>query len=361
MTRRFPRRNPLLSASVLLLASALIAPLAFLSGDDPPAPTAAQVAAADPDFLIQGEYVGVLEREGEPEMFGLQVVALGGGQFEAAGFRGGLPGAGWDKGAKLRFAGRRGGEGAVLAAKDGPGALRLTVAPAGSGGGDLAHLLVHGERDRVIGRLERVIRKSPTLGEKPPPGAIVLFDGNSSESFRTAKDAPAKMSGDRLLRLDRGSGGLFTRRAHGSCRLHLEFRLPFEPARRGQDRANGGCYLQGRYEVQILDSFGLEGKENECGGVYSSGKDPEVNMAFPPMSWQTFDLEFTVAAHDAAGKKTASARLSVWHNGVQVYRDLPIDHATTAAPSPEGQQPLPLYLQDHGHEVFFRNLWLVER
>jgi hypothetical protein len=205
-----------------------------------------------------------------------------------------------------------------------------------------------------------VVRTSPTLGRKAPEGAVVLFDGTTAEHFETKNGRRRPPIVDRTLQLTGGSGGFFTARPHGSGSLHLEFRLPFEPEGRGQGRANSGCYLQSRYEVQILDSFGLEAMEDRCGGVYSSGQHPRVNMCFPPLSWQTFDIDFTAAVFDE-GNCTSEARLTVRHNGVLVYEDLEIDHRTTAAPEEKGPDPKPLYLQDHGHEVRFRNIWMVER
>lgn len=145
-----------------------------------------------------------------------------------------------------------------------------------------------------------------------------------------------------------------------SYTLHLEFQLPYMPAARGQGRGNSGCYAQGRYEVQILDSFGLDGLNNECGGIYSV-KAPGVNMCFPPLAWQTYDIDFTAAKYDSDGKKTADAKLTVKHNGVEIHKDVSIPKTTTAAPVAEGPEPGPLYLQDHGNPVRFRNIWVVEK
>ena len=128
------------------------------------------------------------------------------------------------------------------------------------------------------------------------------------------------------------------------------------PYARGQARANSGVYIQRRYEVQILDSFGLKGVHNECGGLYRQ-QEPDVNMCFPPLSWQTYDIEFTAAQWNAAGEKTANARLTVLHNGEPIHRNRELRNKTGAG-KPEGPEPLPIYLQDHGNPVQFRNVWL---
>jgi hypothetical protein len=153
--------------------------------------------------------------------------------------------------------------------------------------------------------------------------------------------------------------GVTSKQKFGNCKLHIEFRLPYMPKATGQGRGNSGCYLQGRYEVQILDSFGLTGKNNECGGIYSI-KDTDQNMCFPPLAWQTYDIDYTAATFGADGKKTKNARITVKHNGVVVQDNVELDHATTAAPVAEGPTPGPLYLQNHGNPIRFRNIWLVE-
>ena len=141
-------------------------------------------------------------------------------------------------------------------------------------------------------------------------------------------------------------------------KLHLEFRLPFKPFDRGQGRGNSGLYMKGRYETQILDSFGLEGKNNECGGVYSISA-PSVNMCLPPLVWQTYDIDFTEARYDDAGKKVENARMTVLLNGVKVHENLELPRGTTAHPVKEGPEPGPIYLQSHGNPVRFRNIWVL--
>ena len=116
--------------------------------------------------------------------------------------------------------------------------------------------------------------------------------------------------------------------------------------------------------MQILDSFGLEGKVDEAGCIYKVA-DPQVNMCFPPLSWQTYDIDFKEARFDDVGKKTANARMSVYHNGVLIHDDQEIPKEyTTAAPMKdklEGDPDKRHYLQDHGHEILYRNIWVLEK
>ena len=219
---------------------------------------------AGPDYQIQGEYAG--------KRAGVQVIALGDGKFRAVIHKGGLPGAGWDKGKKIELNGATSATGADFPKADG-WAVRIN-------GGKL-HLTAAGSDTR---ELQAVNRKSPTLGSKPPKGAIVLFNGTDAKQFK-----PGKMTKDGLL--EQGANSVKQFQSH---RLHVEFKLPFKAKARGQGRGNSGCYLQARYEVQVLDSFGLAGKHNECGGIYSI-KPPDVNMCLPPLAWQTYDIDFTAA------------------------------------------------------------------
>lgn len=200
-----------------------------------------------------------------------------------------------------------------------------------------------------IGELKKIERSSPTLGAKAPAGAIVLFDGTSPDNFEGGR-----ITEDGLL-----VQGPKSKQTFGSGTLHVEFRTPFMPEARGQGRGNSGCYLQGRYETQVLDSFGLEGKDNECGGIYSI-KSPDLNMCFPPLAWQTYDIDFTEARYDG-GKKVEDATMTVKHNGVLIQKDVKLTHATTAAPVAEGPEPGPVYLQDHGNPVRYRNIWFLEK
>ena len=291
---------------------------------------------ADADFALQGEYAGTIATDEGQAKEGVQVIALGKGRFRAVAYHGGLPGDGWDGNEKIEVEGSA-EVGAVVFSSDGvtgrlaDGKLTITAADG-----------------QLIGTLNKIERKSPTLGAKPPAGAVVLFDGTSADAFKGGR-----MTDDGLL-----MEGVTSKATFGSHRLHIEFRLPYQPEDRGQGRGNSGIYLQGRYEVQMLDSFGLAGKDNECGGVYSIA-DPDVNMCLPPLAWQTYDVEFTAGKYDADGKPVAHPRMTVRHNGVVVHDDLELPHSTTASPLKAGSGPGPVFLQNHGCPVRYRNIWVL--
>ena len=210
-------------------------------------------------------------------------------------------------------------------------------------------MTIASDKGDKLGELKHVVRESPTIGAKPPEGAVILFDGSNADAW-----AGGKMTDDKLL-----IQGPTTKQKFGDFTLHVEFRLPYMPEAGGQGRGNSGVYMQGRYEVQVLDSFGLKGENNECGGIYTI-KAPAVNMCFPPLSWQTYDIVYTAAKYEE-GKKVKNAFATVKHNGVLIQDNTELTHATTAAPVGEGAEPGPIYLQDHGNPVRYRNVWIVAK
>lgn len=299
------------------------------------------VVVANPDFALQGEYLGPIRFGLSSQQAGLQVVALGDGTFRGVLLIGGLPGAGWDRRTEFPLSGETRNGAAVLHTSQAP-ELMVEVHP-----GPQGRARVIGAGGVQIADLPRIHRISPTLGAHPPAQSIILFDGSASTQLEGAQ-----RTSDRLLK-----AGATTAMPVGDFQLHVEFRTPFMPSARGQARGNSGVYVQRRYEVQILDSFGLKGVENECGALYRQQR-PDVNMCFPPLSWQTYDIWFIAARWDDAGQKIANARITVLHNGVPVHTDRELPDKTGAG-QPESPADLPIHFQFHGDAVHYRNLWLV--
>lgn len=299
-------------------------------------PTYTDPAKAGADFALQGEYVGTLtEADGKQVRFGVQVVARGDGRFDAVGYRGGLPGAGGDPKSRIKASDTK---------PDGAG-----VFPDLLGGAVIEKntLKISNADGKTAGVLKRVHRKSPTLGAKPPKGATVLF-GDNVNDFK-----PGTTTTDKLL-------DVFLRRNHQTSdyrfkrdfQLHLEFRTPYMPFHRGQDRGNSGVHLPGIREIQVLDTFGEEGKKDECGAFYG-WKPPAVNMCFPPLSWQTYDVDVKVATFDDRGNSASPTVVTVRHNGIVIHDQV----EQTRRRKVDG----PLRLQYHDNPVHYRNIWVVEK
>lgn len=328
---------------------------------------------------LQGEYHGGTGAK----KLGVQVVARGDDHFHALVFTGGLPGDGWD-GKAYAFLDRG-------ALKDGKVAFRSAPEAAEAIALMLSETGIEGTKagDKVA--LTKVERKSPTLGQAAPSGAIILFGGKDLSEWQDRSEmepstSPVLYNGSLLA-------GLETKRKFKDYTLHLEFMHGFEPENIPWRRADSGVYLHQRYEVAIGDSFGFDfdltgwdgpvapsffaarllkgekfavfnGTKSKtppvmCGSIFRSA--PKVpNYCYPPLAWQTLDIDFRAPRFDEAGKKTEPAMVSSKLNGLAV-----VDQQKVGGPTAHGAKgdvaEASIWLQGYQRTVLFRNIWLVEK
>jgi len=337
------------------------------------------------DFTIQGEYLATVEGH----TVGLHIIADGGGKFRAVAYVGGLPGDGWKAGEpRMLGTAELKGEEIAFTMTEGRGTVagqdvkmpeqikatgKITIerpqggqgGVGGQGGGQFfrgAPVKIEIATPAMV--FEKQFRRSPTLGLAPPTGAVGLFDGTNLDKFEPGarinepqtqgqgQQGQGQRGGNRNTLWAEATAKPFEKKPY---KMHVEFMLSYMPQARGQARSNSGVYIDERYECQVLDSFGLEGENNECGGFYQVAK-PLVNMCYPPLTWQTYDFEFTPAKYDG-DKKVANARVTVKHNGVLIHDNIEFQKETPGRKK-EGPEPLGVYLQGHGNKVQYRNLWI---
>ena len=308
---------------------------------------------AGPDFAVQGEYAGEITGKGK---LAAQVIAYGDGNFALVFLPGGLPGAGWDGKTRIKLTAR---------SLDGKttfkGSTNKNATDFGWTGEFGDEILTGKTKEGDAFSLKRIVRHSPSLGEKPPAGAVVLFDGSSADEWEGGK-----LVDSFLFHVD--NKWATSKKVFRDFKAHLEFRAPFMPYARSQGRANSGVYLDQRnkssrpgYEIQVLDSFGLDGKIDECGAIYGQ-KAPLLNMCYPPLTWQTYDIQFKTARFDKVGKKIAKPVLTVHHNGVTIHDDLELEeNGFTGGEKSLTDKPGAFMLQNYIGKVYYRNIWLVEK
>jgi hypothetical protein len=255
-----------------------------------------------------------------------------------------------DKTTEIELAGKRDGDKLVLSGKVGDAEWTGAIDAK-------QHLLAENKAGKFEMKFD--VRKSPTEGQKPPAGAVVLL------AFEEGK-APALDAWDNKTwianpdgSMSKGKGDIKTVQKFADMQLHVEFMCPYMPAAGGQGRGNSGVYLQDRYEVQVLDSFGLKPAKNECGAVYGVGA-PKVIASLPPLRWQTYDITFR-APKVEEGKAVKPGTVTVVQNGITIHENQELPGAPANPAGARGVVPTgPLKLQDHGNTVKYRNIWLVE-
>jgi len=336
-------------ACIVALIAALAGGAAWAAAPDAAKPEPAKSPSAEPVDKIMGDYVGAFTPADKNAGVKAEaaVVAEGGGSYRAVLL---IPkSAEAARPDRYELAGK-GDEKKVTLAGSGPSQEWTGAIEAGK----LAASSKAGKAE-----LKFTVKTSPALGAKPPAGAVILIpyaEGKPPSLGEWA--APAWKPQDDGSVVAAGAD-IHTNRKFGDIQLHAEFRLPVEPAGRGQDRGNSGVYIQDLYEIQILDSFGRPLGPSECGSVYTQTA-PTACACLPPGAWQTFDITFRAPRFDADGKKVKDAAVTVVHNGVKVQDRTAIAGPTGQAKGRPEVAAGVLRLQYHGHPVSFRNVWLVE-
>ena len=196
--------------------------------------------------------------------------------------------------------------------------------------------------------------------QTPPEAAVVLFDGKDLSNWtKFDGGAPAWEVADNAMTVTAGGGDIVSREEFTDFLLHLEFMTPDMPDTTGQAKGNSGVFLQGRYEIQVLDSYGIDVPGmGDCGAIYNQFASL-VNACKPPLEWQTYDVVFRAARVDESGEIEENARVTVLQNGVVIQNNVQIQGATGGATDDDAAAPGPLRLQDHGNPVKYRNIWAV--
>jgi hypothetical protein len=209
--------------------------------------------------------------------------------------------------------------------------------------------------------VEPAPERAPTA---PPKDAVVLFDGTTLDAWQAAEGGPAPWHlVDGFMEVAPGSGRIETRRKFGDVQLHVEWASPNPAVGTGQDRGNSGIFLMGIYELQVIDSFKADTyADGQAGAIYGQ-YPPLANASRPPGQWQSYDIAFRRPRFDESGKLLERARFTLFHNGILIQNNEELWGGTNwleSAPYEHHADRGPIELQDHGHKVRFRNIWLRE-
>jgi len=205
-------------------------------------------------------------------------------------------------------------------------------------------------------------------GATPPSDAIVLFDGSNLNNWVSAKDstsaAPWHLNKDGSMTVADKTGDIITKQEFGDMQLHIEWRSPLPVQRDNQNRGNSGIFLNGIYEIQVLDQNDNPTYVNgQVGAIYKQG--PPLAMASVPTGeWNVYDIIYHAPEFNADGGKIKSGTVTVLHNGVLIQDHTEIKGTTPYIgwPKNEPHGKGPIKLQDHGDDsrVSFRNIWVRE-
>lgn len=198
------------------------------------------------------------------------------------------------------------------------------------------------------------------MTQTPPESAVILFNGSALSNWtgRDGGEARWDVEGGVMTVVPR-TGDIMTKETFTDHFLHVEFMTPDMPEATGQAKGNSGVFLQGRYEIQVLDSYGIEVPGmGDCGAIYNQFA-PLVNACKPPLEWQTYDIIFRAPRFNDAGEMIENVRVTALQNGLVILNNVQLPGTTGANLDSDVGEPGPLLLQDHGNLMKFRNIWAV--
>lgn len=196
--------------------------------------------------------------------------------------------------------------------------------------------------------------------QREPYEVVTLFDGTSLEGWTHKDGSPAQWDlAEGVMTVRPGTGNIVSRETYRDCYLHVEFRCPVMPEATGQAKGNSGVYVQGRYEIQVLDSSGwaVPGL-GDCGAIYNQHA-PLVNVCQPGGEWQTYIIIFRAPRFGDSGEMIEDARMTVFLNSVLIHNNVQMRGITGGPLDDRVAEPGPLMLQDHRDLVSYRTIWLV--
>jgi len=207
-------------------------------------------------------------------------------------------------------------------------------------------------------------QEPPVVDPGPPPSdAIVLFDGKDLSQWRGEGGGLVKWEIKDGVMVVNGTGSIVTKKEFGDCQLHIEWATPEQVEGEGQGRGNSGIFLQGRYEIQVLDSWQNKTYYNGQAGAVYSQYAPLVNVSKKPGEWQSYEIIYRAPRFDEKGAVVKPATITILQNGVLVQDHVEIQGPTAQKPPPKYEPhslKQPLSLQDHGNPVRYRNVWIRE-
>ncbi len=205
---------------------------------------------------------------------------------------------------------------------------------------------------------------APGMANAPPSDAIILFSGKDLSEWQNLDGGPAKWRVAKgAFTVVKETGDIVTKRYFGDCQLHIEWRTPAKVMGDGQGRGNSGIFLQGRYEVQVLDSYNNPTYSNgQAASIYKQFI-PLVNASRKPGKWQSYDIFFRAPRFASDGAVLTPAFMTVLHNGILVQNHVELKGSTVFIGAPSYMKhdlKQPLVLQNHGDRVSYRNMWIRE-